>query len=147
LSGEGEAEAEANVRQAVPFFMVTDMEASLRFYVDGLRFEITHRWIGDGGKLRWCMMRTGAASLMLQEYAPDGHGGSKPEGKLGLGVSICFVCKDALAIYRDAKARGVAVQTPFVGNAMWVTSLSDPDGYRIDFESSTDVPEETVYSE
>jgi len=30
---------------------------------------------------------------------------------------------------------------------MWVTSLSDPDGYRIEFESSTDGPEETEYSE
>jgi hypothetical protein len=29
---------------------------------------------------------------------------------------------------------------------MWVTSLSDPDGYRLDFESDTDVPEETEYS-
>jgi hypothetical protein len=28
---------------------------------------------------------------------------------------------------------------------MWVTSLKDPDGYRLDFESPTDVPEETVY--
>jgi hypothetical protein len=30
---------------------------------------------------------------------------------------------------------------------MWVTSLSDPDGYRIDFESDTDVPEGTEYAE
>ncbi len=30
---------------------------------------------------------------------------------------------------------------------MWVTSLSDPDGYRIDFESFTEAPEETVLSE
>jgi hypothetical protein len=29
---------------------------------------------------------------------------------------------------------------------MWVTSLRDPDGYKIDFESFTDIPEETVYS-
>ena len=28
--------------------------------------------------------------------------------------------------------------------AMWVTSVTDPDGYRVEFESSTDVPEETV---
>ena len=27
-----------NVRQAVPFFGVTDIDASLRFYVDGLGF-------------------------------------------------------------------------------------------------------------
>jgi hypothetical protein len=30
---------------------------------------------------------------------------------------------------------------------MWVTSMSDPDGYKIFFESYTDMPEETVFSE
>jgi hypothetical protein len=30
---------------------------------------------------------------------------------------------------------------------MWVTSLANPDGYRLDFESNTDVPEGTVYAE
>jgi hypothetical protein len=29
---------------------------------------------------------------------------------------------------------------------MWVTILTDPDGYKLDFESPTDVPEETIYS-
>jgi hypothetical protein len=31
----------------------------------------------------------------------------------------------------------------FVGNGLWVTSFADPDGYRLDFESPTDVPEDT----
>jgi lactoylglutathione lyase len=30
---------------------------------------------------------------------------------------------------------------------MWVTSVQDPDGYKLEFESRTDVPEETVFSE
>jgi len=30
---------------------------------------------------------------------------------------------------------------------MWVTSLTDPDGYRLEFESLTDVPEDTELSE
>jgi hypothetical protein len=30
---------------------------------------------------------------------------------------------------------------------MWVTPLSDPDGYKIEFESPTNVPEETKLSE
>jgi hypothetical protein len=30
---------------------------------------------------------------------------------------------------------------------MWVVGFADPDGYRLDFESPTDVPEETKYSE
>ena len=66
---------------------------------------------------------------------------------MGVGVSICFICEDALAIYREVTSRGIQASRPFVGNGMWVTSLSDPDGYRIDFESTTDVPEETVFSE
>jgi lactoylglutathione lyase len=36
---------------------------------------------------------------------------------------------------------------PFVGNQLWDVALSDPDGYRLHFESPTDVPEETRYSE
>jgi lactoylglutathione lyase len=138
--------AEVNVQQAVPFFMVSSMEASLRFYVDGLGFEMTKKWI-DEGKLRWCWLQHGDAALMLQEFRKDHHPNSgRPEGALGIGVSVCFICRDALAIYRTAMARGIDVKRPFVGNAMWVTSLRDPDGYKIDFESYTDVPEETEYS-
>ena len=70
-----------------------------------------------------------------------------PAAKLGEGVSICFQCKDALAIYHEALARGLEPRRPFVGNNMWVTILTDPDGYKLDFESPTDVPEETVYSD
>jgi hypothetical protein len=30
---------------------------------------------------------------------------------------------------------------------MWVTSLRDPDGYSIEFESQTDVPEGTTFND
>ena len=144
-----QTKTEVNVQQAVPFFMVSSMEASLRFYVDGLGFEMTKKWTPDGdGRIRWCWLEVGNAALMLQEYHKDHHPNSgRPNGTLGTGVSICFICKDALAIYKEVTARGIAVKRPFVGNAMWVTTVEDPDGYRLEFESFTDVPEETVYSE
>lgn len=133
---------QTNVKQAVPFFLVTDIEASVRFYVEGLGFRMTKQWIDDG-KLRWCWLEIGNAALMLQEF----HHANVPTEKLGVGVSICFICEDALTIYREAKARGLQPTKPFVGNAMWVTSLADPDGYRIDFESYTDAPEESELEE
>ncbi|MGH7426842.1 MAG: hypothetical protein ACREJ4_00475 [Candidatus Methylomirabilaceae bacterium] len=43
------------------------------------------------------------------------------------------------------KERGIAAKRPFVGNHMWVTSLKDPDGYDLHFESPTDAPEEMEY--
>jgi lactoylglutathione lyase len=137
-----ETKSEPNVQQAVPFFMVSNMEASLRFYIDGLGFQRTNQWIVDN-KIRWCWLEIGRAALMLQEYSP----GKIPSNKRGEGVSVCFQCKDALAIYHEALSRGLEPRRPFVGNNMWVTILTDPDGYKLDFESPTDVPEETVYSD
>ena len=135
-----------NVKQTVPFLAVSDMEASIRYYVDGLGFEMRHKWI-DEGKLRWCWLQRGGAALMLQEYRTEGHDAWVPDCKVGEGVSIYFICQDALAIYHEVTARGVETAAPFVGNAMWVTGMSDPDGYQLYFESDTDVPEETVYSD
>jgi catechol 2,3-dioxygenase-like lactoylglutathione lyase family enzyme len=135
-----------NVRQAVPFFNVKDIEASLRFYVDGLGFRITRQWEPDG-QIRWCWLELGQVALMLQQYWKDGRPGGWPADPLGQGVSICLMCADAIAVYHDSRARGLTPETPFVGNNLWVTSFTDPDGYRLDFESPTDVPEDTVYSD
>jgi lactoylglutathione lyase len=140
-----EATTRPNVKQAVPFFGVSDIEVSVRYYIDGLGFQMTQKWI-DEGKLRWCWLQREGAALMLQEFRTEGRHANVPEGKLGGGVSICFICEDALAIYHEVTCRGIQASTPFVGNAMWVTGLTDPDGYHLYFESDTDVPEETVYS-
>jgi uncharacterized glyoxalase superfamily protein PhnB len=137
-----ETKPEPNVQQAIPLFMVSNMEASLRFYVEGLAFNRTKQWIVDN-KIRWCWLELGDAAIMLQEYPPDSQ---LRTAALGRGVSVCFQCRDALAIYHEARTRGLDPRTPFVGNNMWVTILTDPDGYKLDFESPTTVPEETVYS-
>jgi len=131
-----------NVQQAVPFFLVSNIEESVRYYVEGLGFEMTKQWTPNG-KLQWCWLQHGGAALMLQEYRKD----KVFAGKLGEGVAVCFQCLDALAIYRDVTSRGIKPKRPFVGNAMWVVSLTDPDGYNIDFESPTDAPEESEYTD
>jgi catechol 2,3-dioxygenase-like lactoylglutathione lyase family enzyme len=143
---EPSAVTTANLIRVLPFLGVTDMERSVRFYIDGLGFTMKNQWVPDG-KLRWCWLTRGGASLMLQEFVKEGHGGLRPEGTLGQGVSLCFQCEDAVALYREFLSRGIEAKEPFVGNSMWVTVLSDPDGYKLDFESVTDVPEETKLSE
>jgi lactoylglutathione lyase len=132
----------ANLTQAVPFFMVTTMDASVRFYVAGLGFLMTHRWIPHD-TLEWCWLQRGGTALMLQEY----RSGKRPDTPLGVGVSVCFQCQDAIAFYKEVIARGIQAQRPFVGNRLWVTQVTDPDGYQLYFESPTDAAEETEWSE
>jgi lactoylglutathione lyase len=131
----------SNLTQAVPFFMVTDMAASLRFYVDGLGFRMIHSWTPEG-TIEWCWLQRGTVALMLQEYRP----GRKPDAKLGVGVSVCFQCEDAIAFYKELISRGTGARRPFVGNRMWETHVTDPDGYHLYFESPTDAPEETEWA-
>ena len=139
-----------NVKRAVPSFGVISMEVSLRFYVDGLGFRLKHWWIPDRGedgpdvRIRWCWLELGEAAIMLHEFLPE----SGPKETLGAGTSVCFMCEDALALYREFKSRGIEPRKlPFVGDRLWVVQLTDPDGYRIDFQSMTDAPEESELEE
>lgn len=140
----------ANVRQAVPFSGVTNMEASLRFYVDGLGFTMKRSWIPDqadghgdckpDGRIRWRWLQLGEAAIMLQEFLPE----RRPKETLGTGINVCFQCEDALALYREFESRGIQTRRrPIVGNRLWVVQVTDPDGYRLEFSSPTDTPDET----
>jgi lactoylglutathione lyase len=130
-----------NLKQAVPFFTVKNMDASIAFYVDGLGFEMKIDW-KPRGRIEWCYLQRDETALMLQEYRTE----LAPDSKVGVGISICFMCDDAIAFYHEVVNRGLPASRPFVGNNLWVTSLQDPDGYRLDFESPTDVPEGTEYA-
>jgi predicted enzyme related to lactoylglutathione lyase len=122
--------------------MVKDMELSINFYIKALGFSMTESWL-DKGKIKWCWLNIGNAAIMLQEYDEK----TNVKEKQGEGVEIFFICEDALAIYTQITSNGISVSEPFVGNKMWVVQVKDPDGYKISFESFTDVPEETKYSE
>ena len=134
-----------NIRLAVPFFGVADMDASLRFYVDGLGFTMTRQWI-PRGKIEWCWLERDAVALMLQCPRADKPPPPEPVPAPKTGPAICCQCEDALALYHEFKDRGLSVSEPFVGNGMWVIMLKDPDGYKLEFESLTDVAEETTYA-
>ena len=134
------------VNRVVPFFAVKEMEESLAFYLGGLRFEMKGKWV-DGGVIRWCSLQIGKAELMLQEFRTEGRHSRQFSENKGEGVSLFFFCDDAVAYYRDVRSRRIDAAEPQVGNGMWVTSMADPDGYNLYFQSVTDVPEETKLSE
>lgn len=140
------AKTAVTIKQVVPFFAVANMDQSVRYYVDGLGFSMPKKWIVDG-KLRWCWLELGGSALMLQQFFREGHDAWVPSGKVGEGVSLNFICSDAIAFYHDVKSRGIEASEPQVGNSMWVTSLTDPDGYKLFFASDTDAPEDTKLSE
>lgn len=85
-----ETNADPNAKQVVPFFAVADIEAPLRFWVDGLGFTVTHQWRPEGRR-RSCRLQNGGAARMLQA---------------------------ALAIYHADPKRGLTPRRPFLDNAL-----------------------------
>jgi predicted lactoylglutathione lyase len=136
----------SNIKLAIPFFLVKNMEQSLQFYVEILGFSMSNQWT-PRGRIEWCMLERDAVSIMLQEPRNFDAEIRQASVRSGIGFSICFQCGDALALYKEFTNKGLTIREPFVGNNMWVVSFKDPDGYNLDFESKTDVPEETTYSE
>ena len=71
-----------NVKQAVPFFMVSNMDRSLNFYIRGLGFQLIDKW-EPNGKIEWCLLQLENVSIMLQAYRQG-----PPSEKLGEVVCI-----------------------------------------------------------
>src|ERR1041384_3042259 len=107
-----------NITQAVPFFGVKDIEASLRFYIDGLGFTMTRHWAPEG-RIRWCWLELDRVAVMLQEYWKDGRPGGSPAGVPGQGVCICLMCEDAIAVYHNANARGFPYVQTILRKCPW----------------------------
>ena len=135
-----------NIQYSTPLFMVSNMEASLKFYVDGLGFKIRNTWTPKG-KIEWCWLQREGGSIMLQEARVTAEKPYLSGNKPGAGLSIWFQCKDSLVLYHEFLDSGIKADEPFVGNGLWDLHLADPDGYNVHFESQTDVPEETRYSD
>lgn len=129
---EGVPEMSApDTREIVPLVYVSDITASRTFYGKGLGFDAADTWEPEG-RLNWCRMQRGDASIMLQQDGDE----DPPADQRGKGVAFFFICRDAGAVYDEITARGIEASPPEVAfYAMKQTFITDPDGYKLCFES------------
>jgi glyoxylase I family protein len=128
------AENVATVRQLWPLLAVTDIERSVAFYRDELGFSVAGE-AESNGKLFWCRVVRGGASLMLQQ-ADEEDG---PPAQWGRGVAFYFVCDEVDALERELARAGVAHEPVSVAEyGMKQLFVREPDGYLVCFESPTE---------
>ena len=142
---EQQSAATANMRLSVPFLHVTDMDRSLKFYVDQLGFNIQIDW-QPRGRIEWCWLGRDEVAFMLQQPEYNTHEVYSIDRK-GYGISINIQCNDSISLYHEFTGKEVLTSELFVGNSLWTFHVKDPDGYHIEFASITDVPEGTTYSQ
>lgn len=124
----------------VPELDVTNLEASLEFYVGILGFRVRYQRPEE----RFAYLEREAAELMLEEAAGPGRRfrTAPLERPFGRGVNFQIACGDVEALERRVAAAGVdfivALETRWYragqierGNRQFV--VADPDGYLLRF--------------
>ncbi len=112
-----------------PNFTVNDLPGSIRFYTEGLGFEIHEKHEADG-ELRFVMLKSGSTHLGLgQDDFAKGSDRSK-----GVGFRVWITTsQDLHALATRAKAAGITLDSepeelPWGGMAF---SVTDPDGFKL----------------
>jgi uncharacterized glyoxalase superfamily protein PhnB len=107
----------------------SDIRKSIRFYTEGLGFEIVHK-MEDAGKIQFVAMRSGGASMGLGQ---DDFAKGKDRSK-GIGLRIWLhTTQDITALAGTAAAAGLKLDEgpkalPWGPMAFAVT---DPDGFKL----------------
>ena len=128
-----------------PYFEVYDMPASIRFYRDGLGFEVksSSPALGGADRFHWVLLARNGAELMLNTaYESDEERPPVEDPRRVRGHGDCCLylgCPDVDAAYEELLAKGIATSKPKVAPyGMKQMYLRDPDGYRICFQWAVD---------
>lgn len=112
-----------------PGFTVNDLQKSLRFYTEGLGFEVVDRHEEDG-QLVFAMLKAGVAHLGIGQ---DDFAKGRDRVK-GVGMRIWIATpQDIPALAERARAAGIALDDepqPLPWGPMGF-SVTDPDGFKL----------------
>ena len=119
----------SQVEIAGPVLMVTDLERSLKFYIEGLGLEVGSRLPGKPGPGATIISSKQQSSpFVLLRQRSAGIASSAQPLTLGNGLSrIMLVVQDSVATAARLKAAGFK---PNALSARGIFFVEDPDGYR-----------------
>lgn len=126
------------VTGAAPLLSVFDMPASMKFYCEGLGFEIVSTDGKPAPLLDWVLLRLNGSELMLNTAYDHAQRPPTPDpARIAAhrDVGIYFACPDVDAAYAHLRAIGIHVNQPKIAPyGMKQLYLTDPDGYVLCFQ-------------
>ena len=123
------ATATLQISSIQPVLTVNDLKASIRFYGEGLGFNVREE-MGEQGEVQGVMLEAGEAKLGLSQ---DDFAKGRDRVK-GVGMRLYLeTSQDIQELAQRAKAAGITLENgpaPQAWGPMGLT-VKDPDGFRI----------------
>jgi len=129
------------IEYLTPLLQVFNMRRSLVFYRDVLGFTVVSD-SGGGDDSSWVWIQKDGCQLMLNDqYEPGRVPAECPFDRIRWHKDTCLYlgCRDVDGAYKYLSDRGLAVEPPTTAPyGMRQLYLTDPDGYNICFQWSTE---------
>jgi glyoxylase I family protein len=126
-------------RGMTTLIQVFDMKKSLEFYCGILGFELLET-AGPADDIGWVILKLNEVYLMLNtQYEMPGRPQNADPERIKAHGDTCFyfMCVDPDDIYEQIIKNGIAAEKPEIAPyGMKQLYFSDPDGYRICFQSA-----------
>lgn len=119
----------ANLRGVVPILDVRSMDEALRYYVEGLGFEVAFRYADDPDNYAG-VCRDGVCLHMQWQHQSEFDAGTA--GRLRIRIAV----DDPDALFTEFQSRGLLRDHPGVRDTEWGTrefGFRDPDGNALGF--------------
>ena len=127
-----------DVRGLAPLLQVFDMPTSIKFYCDGLGFEIAGTAEIPAPNSGWALLRLNGAELMLNTAYDVGERPPVPDpARIAAhqDTAIYFGCPDVDGAYAYLREKGIQAEEPRTAPyGMKQMYLNDPDGYVLCFQ-------------
>jgi catechol 2,3-dioxygenase-like lactoylglutathione lyase family enzyme len=123
----------SNLTSIAPFFIVTNLKASVSFYIDKLGFEV--RYTGPGGNPFFAIVGRESISLMLKEIAPGIRPVSNHTRHQWARWDAYIFAKDPDALFKEFSSAGVEFHRSLQDDddGLYGFEIMDADGYVLYF--------------
>ena len=133
-----------DVRGLAPLLSVFDMPTSIKFYCEGLGFEIVATDNLPAPHFGWVLLRLKGTDLMLNTAYDEGERPPAPDPTriaAHQDAAIYFGCPDVDGAYAHLREKGISTKEPRIAPyGMKQLYLTDPDGYLLCFQWPAERP-------
>ena len=123
----------ANLTYIAPFFIVSELQTSVSFYVDKLGFEILY--MGPDGDPFYAMVLRDKVSIMLKHITPDIHPIPNHTRHEWAAWDAYISVDDPDLLYEEYRSAGLTFHRPLEedDDGLWGFAVKDADGYVLFF--------------
>jgi catechol 2,3-dioxygenase-like lactoylglutathione lyase family enzyme len=125
--------AHENLASITPFFIVTDLQASIAHYRDRLGFQLDFQ--GPPDEAYYAQVRRDSAAIMLKVIAPEVAPRPNHTRHETARWDAYIYTLDPDPLYTELRQRGASFvkELSFIDDGLWGFEVADADGYVLAF--------------